>query len=119
MGAHRVLELPSGFLLVALVVFASCREVRRSWACCNFLSLPVEIVWRVGEVLPFVCLKCLKMDRQGLDFEGSALIHVRQWLRFPSTICMVFFHSMRKTRRCLRLVCVRCDLHKRCGIDND
>ena len=25
-------------------------------------------VWRVGEVLPFVCLRYLKMERQGLDF---------------------------------------------------
>ena len=29
-GARRVLELPSGFLLVALVAFALCWEVRRS-----------------------------------------------------------------------------------------
>ena len=51
---RRVLEFPSRFLLVALVAFASCREVRRSWAGCHFLSLPVEIVPRVGEVLPLV-----------------------------------------------------------------
>ena len=115
---RRVLEFPSRFLLVALVAFASCREVRRSWAGCHFLSLPVEIVPRVGEVLPLVCLQCVRMERQGLDFEGRALIHVRRWLRFPSTICIAFFHSVGKTSQCLRLVRVQCGFHKRCGIDN-
>ena len=101
MGARCVLELPSGFVLVALVAFASCWEVRRSWTCCRFLSLLVEIVWRVGEVLQFVCLQCLIMEWQGWDFGGRALIRVRRWWRFLLTICMAFFHSV------IKLYCIR------------
>ena len=77
MGARRVLELPLEFLVVALVAFAPCWEVRRIWTCCHFLSLLVEIVRQVGEVLLFVCLQFLRMERQGWDFEEGALIHVR------------------------------------------
>ena len=81
-------------------------------------SLLVEIVWRVGEVLPFVCIQFLRMERQGLDFGGRALIRVQRWWRFPLTIYMAFFHSVVKTLRCPQLVCVQCGLHKLCGIDN-
>ena len=40
-----------------------CDGVRR---VVNFLLLPVEIVRRVGEVLPFVCLRCLRMGSKCL-----------------------------------------------------
>ena len=62
--------------------------------CCYFLLLPIEKVRRVDEVLPFVYLRCLKMERQGLDFGVRALIHVRRWLRFSLMIGTAFFHSV-------------------------
>ena len=50
------------WLLSRLRHVGRCDRVRR---VVDF-SLLVEIVWQVDEVLPFVCLQCLRMERQVL-----------------------------------------------------